>query len=105
MPQMLIYPADQNDGVRVARRRSQEQTARPELAARLASLWILAAVAWLLGWGVYLSIYALRFGEETNDLLKIPVILFAPPAGLLVVGYATGWALRGFLSNDLEPLA
>ncbi len=63
-------------------------------------LWLLAAVGWLLGWGVYLAIYALRFGEATNDLLKIPVILFAPPAGLLAVGYATLWALRGFLPDD-----
>jgi len=68
-------------------------------------LWVLASVAWILGWGVYLSIYTIQYGETTNDILKIPVILIGAPAALFAFGHATLWALRGFapdehLSND-----
>jgi len=68
-------------------------------------LWLLASVAWILGWGVYLSIYTIQYGETTNDILKIPVILIGAPAALFAFGHATLWALRGFapdehLSND-----
>ncbi len=66
-------------------------------------LWVLASIAWILGWGVYLSIYTLRFGEGTDDLLKIPVILIGPPMALLAFGRATLWAFRGFVPDEKSP--
>lgn len=66
-------------------------------------LWVLASSAWLLGWGVYLSIWALRSGFETGDLLAIPVLLVGPPLALLVFGLATSWAFKGFLPDKTVP--
>ncbi len=63
-------------------------------------LWVLASIAWILGWGVYLSLYTIQFGEPTKDLPTIPVILLGPPAALLAFGRATHWAFRGFLPDD-----
>jgi len=61
-------------------------------------LWVLASSAWVLGWGVYLTIWALRSGfSHSGDLLAIPVLLFGPPVALLIFGLATSWAFRGFL--------
>jgi hypothetical protein len=63
-------------------------------------LWVLASSAWVLGWSVYLSIWALRSGfAHTGDLLAIPVLLLGPPLALLVFGLATSWAFRGFLPD------
>lgn len=62
-------------------------------------MWVLASSAWLLGWGVYLTIWALRSGFETRDLLAMPVLLFGPPLALLVFGLATSWAFKGFLPD------
>jgi hypothetical protein len=68
---------------------------------------VLASSAWLLGWGVYLAIWAIRSGFETGDLLAIPVLLFGPPHALLVFGLATSWAFKGFLpdkpTSDDQP--
>jgi CHASE2 domain-containing sensor protein len=66
-------------------------------------LWVLASSAWLLGWGVYLSIWAIRSGFETGDLLAIPVLLLGPPLALLVFGLATSWAFKGFLPDKTAP--
>jgi hypothetical protein len=66
-------------------------------------LWVLASSAWLLGWGVYLSIWALRSGFEAGDLLAIPVLLVGPPLALLVFGLATSWAFKGFLPDKTVP--
>lgn len=62
-------------------------------------MWVLASSAWLLGWGVYLTIWALRSGFETRDLLAMPVLLFGPPLALLIFGLATSWAFKGFLPD------
>ena len=75
---------------------------QPNWVRGLYRLWILATIAWILGWGVYLSIYTLRFGA-TNDLLKIPVILIAPPIALLAFGRAILWAFRGFVPDEKSP--
>jgi hypothetical protein len=64
---------------------------------------VLASSAWLLGWGVYLSISALRSGFETGDLLALPVLLLGPPLALLVFGLATSWAFKGFLPDKTTP--
>lgn len=66
-------------------------------------LWVLASSAWLLGWGVYLAIWAIRSGFETGDLLAIPVLLIGPPLALLVFGLATSWAFRGFRPDKITP--
>lgn len=63
-------------------------------------LWVLASSAWVLGWGVYLAIWAIRSGLATADLLAIPVLLFGPPFALLLFGLATNWAFRGFLPDQ-----
>lgn len=69
-------------------------------------LWVLASSAWVLGWGVYLSIWALRSGfAHTGDLLAIPVLLFGPPIALLLFGLATSWAFKGFLPDKIGPEA
>src|SRR3974390_1668225 len=63
-------------------------------------LLFLASVAWILGWGGYLSICPIPYGEATNDILKIPVILIGAPAALFAFGHATLWALRGFAPDE-----
>src|SRR3569833_1849594 len=63
-------------------------------------LWVLASSAWVLGWSVYLTIWALRSGFLFSfDLLAIPVLLFGPPVALMIFGIATNWAFRGFLPD------
>lgn len=60
-------------------------------------MWLLVSSAWMLGWAVYLAIWALRWGfDRLGDLLAIPVLLFGPPLALLLFGLATVWAFRGF---------
>ena len=71
----------------------------PNWARGFYRLWVLATIGWVLAWGVYLSIYALRFGEETSDLPKIPVLLIGPPLALLAFGRVTVWAIRGFVPD------
>jgi hypothetical protein len=66
-------------------------------------LWVLASSAWLLGWGVYLPISALRSGFEPGDLPAVPMLLFGPPLALLVFGIATSWAFKGFLPDKTAP--
>ena len=67
-------------------------------------LWVLASSAWVLGWSVYLTIWALRSGfSHSGDLLAIPVLLFGPPVALLIFGLAANWAFRGFLPDKREP--
>ena len=67
-------------------------------------LWILASFAWILGWGVYLSIYAIQFGEGINQLRTLPVLLLAPPSAMLVFGWSCLWALRGFIPTKRGSL-
>ena len=60
-------------------------------------LWVLLSGSWMLGWGVYLAIWSIRFGAQSpGDLFAIPVLLLGPPLALLVFGHATAWAMRGF---------
>ena len=64
-------------------------------------LWVLASSAWVLGWSVYLTIWALRSGfSHSGDLLAIPVLLFGPPVALMIFGIATNWAFRGFMPDE-----
>jgi hypothetical protein len=37
-----------------------------------------------------------------TDFVAIPILLLAPPLALLIFGWATGWAFRGFRTEDDE---
>jgi hypothetical protein len=59
-------------------------------------LWCLTSGAWAASWAIYATISNLDDGLWTGAAIKIPVALSAPPAALLVIGFMTKWALRGF---------
>ena len=61
-------------------------------------LWLLASTAWILCWGMSLSIYALRFGQVGN-LLTIPVLLLGPPAAMLIFGRASLWTVQSAMEG------
>ena len=67
----------------------------------LIRVWLLLSAAWIMGWAVYLILFAIRVGFETSrEFLAIPVLLFGPPIALLLFGLAAGWAFRGFKPDD-----
>jgi hypothetical protein len=64
-------------------------------------VWLLLSVAWLLGWGVYLTMFGIRVGfKSIGEILEIPVLLIGPPVALLLFGLMTGWAFKGFVVNS-----
>ena len=64
-------------------------------------IWILASVAWIMGWVIHLTIRGLQGGfKATGDILVIPVLLIGPPIALLLFGFATAWAFRGFKVDE-----
>ena len=64
-------------------------------------VWLLLSAAWIMGWTVYLTLFAIRVGfENYRDILAIPVLLFGPPIALLLFGLAAGWAFRGFKPDE-----
>jgi hypothetical protein len=97
---MPVYPLSPNFAEKSRPADVPADPGQPKWRRGMYRLWILASIAWMLGWGLYLSIYAIRFGEQLEDLLTIPVVLFGPPAALLVFAYATVWAFRGFLADQ-----
>jgi hypothetical protein len=67
-------------------------------------VWVLFAVAWLMGWAIHLTMYGLQGGFKTiGDYLVIPVLLLGPPIALLLFGLATRWAFRGFVTEKVFP--
>jgi len=52
-----------------------------------------------MSWGNYLVIYSLEGRLVGSDVLTIPIVLFAPPAALLIFGIAARWAILGFRIN------
>jgi len=51
-----------------------------------------------MGWAIYLILSVLAQAFKTaEDYLAIPVVFFGPPIALLFCGWATGWAIRGFM--------
>lgn len=69
-------------------------------------LWVLASVAWIMGWLIYLTIEVIRGDSKMiGDFLVMPIVLFAPPIALLLFGIATRWAFRGFKIDDQVPNA
>jgi hypothetical protein len=59
-------------------------------------IWILISGAWIMGWLIYFVIELIAGYWSSRDLLTIPVVLFGPPAAILIMGIATIWAFRGF---------
>ena len=76
---------------------SQNKEATPINWRRgLFRFWVLATVAWVMSWLIYLIVDILRSGFQASDMLVVPILLFGPPLALLIFGMATGWAFRGF---------
>jgi hypothetical protein len=67
----------------------------------LIRIWLLLSAAWIMGWVVYLTIFAIQSGfQNSRDFLALPVLLFGPPIALLLFALAAGWAFRGFKPDD-----
>jgi hypothetical protein len=64
----------------------------------LVRLWLLISAAWIMGWIIYYAIDFITGNWSSRELLAIPVVLFGPPAAILIMGMATRWAFRGFES-------
>ena len=63
-------------------------------------VWLLLSAAWIICWTIYWLLYGIQVGfQNISGLLSIPVLLFVPPIVLLLLGWATGWAFRGFRSD------
>ncbi len=65
-------------------------------------LWLLASLAWIMGWALYLVISDLEGGLRKGSSLAIPIVLCAPPGAMLIVGLTTKWALKGFAPSKWQ---
>jgi predicted membrane-bound dolichyl-phosphate-mannose-protein mannosyltransferase len=61
-------------------------------------LWVLVSSAWIMGWLIFFAIEYIGGNWTARDFLAVPVVLFGPPAAILITGIATRWAFRGFES-------
>ena len=61
-------------------------------------LWVLVSAAWIMGWLLYFLIELIAGNWSGRDFSALPVVLFGPPAAVLVMAIATRWAFRGFES-------
>jgi len=61
--------------------------------------WLLVSIGWIMSWVNYLLINCLEGRLLSSDALTIPIVLFAPPAALLIFGIAARWAILGFRIN------
>jgi hypothetical protein len=60
-------------------------------------VWLLISAAWIFAWTIELILNGIQGDFKTpGDFLQIPVLLLGPPIAVLILGVATGWALRGF---------
>jgi hypothetical protein len=67
-------------------------------------IWLLLSAAWIMGWALYLILFALQDGfAKIGDFLMIPVVFFGPPVAIFLLGIATAWAFRGFQTDEKEP--
>jgi hypothetical protein len=64
----------------------------------LVRMWLLISAGWIMSWAIYLIMGALE-GKFSNFFV-IPIVLFGPPAALLLFGIVTRWAFRGFHVAD-----
>jgi hypothetical protein len=51
-----------------------------------------------MGWLIYFVIELIAGNWSGPDVLTVPVVLFGPPAAILIMGIATRWAFQGFES-------
>jgi hypothetical protein len=51
-----------------------------------------------MGWLIYFIIYLIAGNWSGRDVVAFPIVLFGPPAAILIMGIATIWAFRGFES-------
>jgi hypothetical protein len=85
---------------------SKEEAAPLNWRRGLFRLWLLVSAAWLMSWAIYFILSAMAQAFHTiGDFLAIPVVFFGPPIALLLCGLATGWALRGFRTENSEQSA
>src|SRR5215470_18634348 len=67
-------------------------------------IWLLVSAAWIMGWAIYLALYAIQDGfKSTGEILMMPVLFLGPPVALFLFGVATAWAFRGFLVESDQP--
>jgi hypothetical protein len=89
----------------IPRRASDIQVNEPSKAVNwrrgLIRVWLLLSAAWIMGWAVYLILFAIQVGfKNSHDFFAIPVLLFGPPIALFLFGLAAGWAFRGFKPDE-----
>jgi hypothetical protein len=95
-----------NLGLLMALRNFSQYTPAPEpmlfsWRRGLLRIWLLISAGWVMGWTIYLVMYSLQGGYSGNrDFVAIPILLLAPPVALLIFGFTTGWALRGFEAEE-----
>jgi hypothetical protein len=59
-------------------------------------LWVLAAAAWIMGWMTYFALQGVADGFLVAlNLFDVSILLFAPPAALLIFGIAAGSTAHG----------
>jgi hypothetical protein len=63
-------------------------------------LWALVSLAWIMGYALYSIISNFEDGLWNAAAIKIPVALCGPPVALLVIGFGTKWALKGFAPTE-----
>jgi hypothetical protein len=66
-------------------------------------VWLLVSAGWVMGWAIYLAMFAVQDGMKTmGDFLEIPIVLLGPPIALWLFGLAAGWAFRGFAPEHID---
>jgi len=80
------------------RRRSMttdmDSTLRFNWRRGLFRIWLLVSIGWIMGWINYLLIQSLK--GQLHGSVTIPIVLFAPPAALLIFGIGARWTIWGF---------
>jgi hypothetical protein len=67
-------------------------------------VWLLVSAAWIMGWAIYLALYAIQGGfKSVGEILVMPILFLGPPLALFLFGLATAWAFRGFVVDDDPP--
>jgi hypothetical protein len=57
-------------------------------------IWLLLSAAWIMGWALYLILFALQDGfAKIGDFLMIPVVFFGPPVAIFLLGMSRREAL------------
>ena len=70
----------------------------------LLRLWLLISFSWIVSWALYMTISNANDGFRLHELLAIPVLLCKPPCAVLILGFTTKWAMKGFKPAPLAEL-